>query len=111
MKNLVIVTAKVFGAESLDKNGKQAIILLPVAGKIPNRNVISGTIAEREGLEAGKSYLCTVRENEASKEFGRQFSFSKVAEASVMDIINSSATLGEAGVYDATAVAEAVEQA
>ena len=96
---LVIVTANKFGKENLDKNGKQAIYLSPVAGAVPNRNVISGTVAERAGLEAGKSYLVNVIETEAN-EFGRQFQFNKVAECSVMDIINSVGTLGAGSVYD-----------
>lgn len=108
---LCIVTANTFGAESLDKNGKQAIILVPVAGKIPNRNVISGTIAERAGLEAGKSYLVSVNETDKSEKFGRQFQFNKVSECSVMDIVNSVSLLGEGGVYDVTATEALVEQA
>ena len=110
--NLAIITVSAFGTPSLDKHGKQAIYLAIVAGKIPNRNIISGTIAERNGFEVGKSYLVSIRETEPSEEYGRQFQFNKVSEcASVMDILQGSKELGEGSIYDVTAPVEVKETA
>ncbi len=99
MTTQAIVTVSVFGRESLDKNGKQALILLPVAGKIPNRNILAGTTAERAGFESGKSYLVTVRETE-SNEYGRQFQWTKVCEvSSPLEIIKATKELGDGTVF------------
>lgn len=107
--NQVLVSVKTFGRESFDVNGKQAVILIPVAGKIPNRNTIAGTVAEREGLEIGKTYLVSFREVE-SNEYGRQFQWSKIAcVENPLHIIEASKSLGEASIYDvskATSVAK-----
>ena len=105
-----IVTVATFGKESIDKNGKQAVILLPVAGKIPNRNVLAGTTAERSGFETGKSYLTSVRETEASDEFGRQFAWTKICEVtSPLEIIKSTELLGEGGIYEVEDTEQSVE--
>jgi hypothetical protein len=99
MTTQAIVTVSVFGRESLDKNGKQALILLPVAGKIPNRNILAGTTAERGGFEPGHSYLVTVRETEAN-EYGRQFQWTKVCEvSSPLEIIKATKELGDGTVF------------
>lgn len=104
MNNQVLVTVKEFGRVSLDKNGKQAVILIPVAGKMPNRNTLAGTTAEREGFEVGKTYLASVREVEEN-EYGRQFQWSKISHVdNPMHIIEATKSLGEAAVYDVSEV-------
>jgi hypothetical protein len=108
--NQVIVTAAKFGKVSLDKNGKQAIILLPVAGSMPNRNILAGTTAERSGFEEGKSYLATVRETEVSAEYGRQFQWTKVFEVtSPLEVIKATKELGEGHIYNVTSNEEAAQ--
>src|SRR5690606_36659982 len=62
MKKVVYFLAKVaiFTSESehADKNGKMPVVLTPLGGESPRgRNIVSGTIAESEGFEAGKTYL------------------------------------------------------
>ena len=102
---LAIVICQLFGVESLDKNGKQAVILIPVAGSVPNKNVLAGTIAERNGMEVGKTYLASVRETEKSEQYGRQFNWNKVMEiTNPLDVVRAQKELGEGFVYSADVV-------
>lgn len=108
--NQVLVTVKEFGRESLDKNGKQAIILIPVAGKMPNRNIIAGTTAEREGFEIGKTYLVSCREVDAN-DYGRQFQWSKITHVdNPLHIIEATKSLGDAAIYDVAGAAIGVKE-
>jgi hypothetical protein len=102
--SIVLVSVNEFSQGALDKNGKIPVILNVVAGKAPNRNVISGTVAERAGFEVGKSYLASVRETEAN-EYGRQFVWNKLSEASVIDIIKGQKELGAAQIMNVNASA------
>lgn len=97
MKALVKVNH--FTSGSLDRNGKQPVILSIIAGKSPNRNVLSGTVAENAGFEVGKTYLASVREVEPN-EYGRQFVWEKLGEPSTLEIIEVSDKLGEPQVFD-----------
>ena len=99
-KGLIIAAAKSFNQGSADKNGKMPIILVVVAGKCPNRTVLSGTVAENEGFEIGKTYLVQVTETEPDAEYGRRFTFTKLAEASLMDIISAPKAIGQPEVFD-----------
>lgn len=56
---MAIVKVNTFkGSEvTADVNGLMPIYLHPVAGNIPNRNVLSGTIAESLGMVEGNSYI------------------------------------------------------
>ena len=94
----IAVTVKTFQGNA-DKNGMEPVYLNVLAGKCPNRNVLSGTIAEREGLEVGKSYLMQVREIEAN-EYGRQFTFSKIGELSALDVLDIEARLSSPVIID-----------
>jgi hypothetical protein len=103
MNGMFLCTAKQFnkidestGEVKVDKNGLPSVLLNVLAGKAPNRNIISGTIADREGFEIGKSYLVSFNEREADEEHGRQFNFTKVGEASIMDVLQAKAQLGDA---------------
>ena len=96
---IVLASVNEFTNGALDKNGKQPVILNIVAGKSPNRNVLSGTVAERAGFEVGKTYLASVREVEAN-EYGRQFVWNKLSEATVIDIIKGQKELGNAQIFD-----------
>lgn len=68
------------GSTTSNKNAKSQVMIQNIAGKMPNRNVIDGTVAERMGIEVGKTYLFNVRERGYHKIFGRDFNFTRVME-------------------------------
>lgn len=88
---MIVVSATPFrGTSSPDKNGKYPVMLQLIAGKMPNRNVMSGTVAELAGVEIGRTYLMNVRENGFDKVFGPDFTFIKVKELTTgKDIIDA----------------------
>lgn len=88
---MIVVSATPFsGTSSPDKNGKFPVMLQCIAGKMPNRNVLSGTVAERAGIEIGRTYLMQVRETGFDKVFGPDFTFVKVKELTTgKDIIDA----------------------
>ena len=88
-----------FAKGNADINGLMPVILIPVAGKMPNRNVLSGTVASNMGIEVGKTYLFQVRETEPDPEFGRRFVFTKLHEMSAMDIVETTAKLGQGVIF------------
>lgn len=96
---LIIASVNPFTQGALDKNGKQPVILNVVAGKCPNRNVLSGTVAERAGLETGKTYLISCREGEEDVTYGRRFVFSPLKEMDAMEIIAGVGSLGTASIF------------
>ena len=101
---MIIASVNPFTSGSLDKNGKQPVILNVVAGKCPNRNVISGTIAENMGIETGKTYLFNIREGNTDDTYGRQFVFSKLKELDALEIVTAAAQMGASQVFDVAAV-------
>ncbi len=58
-----------------DKNGLMPVILIGIAGEIPSRSVISGTIARRMNIQEGYVYLFQAEELEEDVMYGRQFNF------------------------------------
>ncbi len=93
---IVGVITKYSGTEDNDKNGEQPIMIQCVAGKMPNRNVLAGTVAIRSGFEIGKTYLINVRENGTDKQFGQDFNWLKMQEiSSPLDIIEAQKKLGQ----------------
>ena len=95
MNSLIIASVNQYTQGVSDKNGKNPVILNVVSGTFPNRNVLSGTVAENLGIEIGHTYLMQVREVEPN-EFGRQFVYSKLKELDALEIVEASATMGEA---------------
>jgi hypothetical protein len=84
------------GTSTPDKNGAVPVMLQCIAGTMPNRNVLSGTVAQRAGLEVGRTYLLNVRETGYDVIFGPDFTFIKVMELkSGLDIVQSAMQLGE----------------
>ncbi len=84
------------GTDTPDKNGEEAIMIQCMAGKMPNRNVLSGTVALRTGLEIGKTYLINIRENGTDEQFGRDFTWTKVQEiTSPLEIVKAIKELGD----------------
>lgn len=99
--NLAVVKVDYFrGTTTPDKNGKQAVILIAIAGTIPNRNVLSGTVAEMQGLEVGKSYLVQVRKRGTDTVFGEDWTWTKVQElTSIKDVLEAQQMLGNGDVF------------
>lgn len=81
---------------SADKNDKMPIILVGVAGKYPDKRVLSGTVAERAGFEPHNTYLVSVQEGESDKEYGRQFTYTNLGKMNMADIISAKKELGAA---------------
>ncbi len=101
--SIIIAKVSPFEQGNLDKNGKLPVILNVVAGNSPNRTVLSGTIAEREGFNVGETHLVQVREV-AADEYGRQFNFVKLSDnpLKAMDILTASQQVGAATIFDVT---------
>jgi hypothetical protein len=57
---LAIVNPSVFQSGNEDTNGRKPLILDPIFGTVPFRRIVNGTIADRAGLEAGKTYLVKI---------------------------------------------------
>lgn len=92
---LIAVTVTAFsGTTTADKNGKMPVMLQLLAGKMPNRQVMAGTVAERNGFEIGKSYLVQVRLRGVDDEFGDDFNWLKTKELSALEIIDCVDKLG-----------------
>lgn len=109
---LAIVAVSTFqGKEAQpDVNGLNSMYLTPVAGTIPNRNVLAGTVAKNSGFEEGKSYLAKFARLEDDPTYGPQFSWTKVSEVTnPLDIINAESSLGAGNIYDVDRVSSKVE--
>ena len=83
-----------------DKHGKMPVILSILAGKAPNRTILSGTIAERNGFKVGCSYLVNCTEGESSVEYGRHFNWQIVKEATLMEVLQGASMIGKPEVFD-----------
>ena len=110
--SIILVNAVLFSNGKTDKNGETPVLLNVLAGKAPNRTVISGTVAKRNGFELGKMYMVQVTEREADAQYGRQFNFSKITEAEVKDMFPAIANLGKAEIFavEGTTSDEAIEE-
>lgn len=94
---IVVAVTPFSGTSTPDKNGENPVMLQCIAGRMPNRNVMSGTVAKRTGIEIGKTYLMNVREQGIDQQFGQDFTFVKIKELlNGTDIIQASKELGEA---------------
>jgi hypothetical protein len=105
INNMIIASVNAYTQGTNDKNGKSPVILNVVSGTFPNRNVISGTVAENLGIETGHTYLFQVREVEAN-EYGRQFIYSKLKELEALEIVTAAAQMGAAVLVDIDKTAE-----
>ena len=109
-ESLVCVSVNHYNNGEPDKNGKDPVILNILAGKAPNRIVLSGTVAENAGFTVGKSYLAQCREREMDDQYGRQFVWNSIKELSVKEILESKKDLGSSVVFDAAEAPEEVRQ-
>lgn len=98
---MIVVSVTPFsGTTSPDKNGKYPVMLQCIAGRMPNRNVLSGTVADRTGVEIGRTYLMMVRESGFDTVFGTDFTFTKVKELMTgKDIIDACKELSKPEVF------------
>ena len=114
MNTIAIVNANAFRKDGrgYDRNGKQNIFLTCIAGKMPNKcMVMSGTVAEQNGIEIGKTYMVAFNEGKTDPQYGRQFSTTKLGEVSVIDTLTAVDRLGEAVIVDVTAAGPVVAPA
>lgn len=97
--NTMIVAAvtNFSGTTTPDKNGEAPVMLQCIAGTMPNRNVLSGTVARRAGLEVGRTYLVNVRETGFDDLFGPDYTWIKIMElTNGLDIVRAAKELGDA---------------
>jgi hypothetical protein len=91
---LYFVNVSLFGqGTKLDKNGLSSVYLTSIHGApIPERaRVMSGTLAERAGLQLHHSYLMKIDES-GSNEYGTNYTYLVLNELSVADIISFART-------------------
>lgn len=98
MKNYAVVKASTLlrkgenGAQPTtvpDKNGKEAVILIPQAGKIPFKRTLSGTIAQRQQIFDGGVYLVAWEEGPVDPENGRQYTFENMDTLKGLAIVDT----------------------
>ncbi|MCJ7934018.1 MAG: hypothetical protein MUW56_10370 [Chryseobacterium sp.] len=79
-----------------DKNGLMPVILIGIAGEIPSKTVISGTVAQRMGIYEGSIYLFQANEIESDPLYGRQFNFMAISkELSAIETLQASDFVGK----------------
>ncbi len=81
-KLALVQVVKFQGSTDTDKHGEETMMLICIAGTIPNRNTIAGTIGIRQNFEIGKTYLVQVRERGYDKTFGVDFNWQNLGEVS-----------------------------
>lgn len=106
---MIVASVNAFSKEgkTTDKNSKQNVILNIVAGKCPNRNVISGTVAENIGIEIGKTYLLSITEGQEDPQYGRQFVYNKLKELTAMEIVTAAKEMYKAEIFKLEAASAA----
>lgn len=102
LNTMIVATVTPFsGTTTPDSNGLAPVMLQCIAGTMPNRNVLSGTVAKRAGFEVGKTYLVNVRENGADIVFGSDFTFIKVMELTTgLDVVKASKEIGDPNIQN-----------
>ena len=72
-----------------DKNGKMPMYLHPVAGNIPDRNVIAGTVAEDQGFKEDKTYLVQWVKDTKNIDpvYGPRFNFIPLKELDGLEMV------------------------
>ena len=106
---LAIVAVSKFQGENAkeDSNQLMPMYLNPICGNIPDRNVLSGTVARNSGFEEGKSYLAKWTRLEDDAEYGVQYGWTKVNEITdPLAIINAEAQLGAGRVFKVSSIVE-----
>lgn len=97
--SIAAATVAQFNNGKADKNGLMPVILIPVAGRMPNRNVLSGTVADNMGIKVEETYLFKVTEVEPDEEFGRRFNYTPLAKLGVIEILEAQTKLGDGSIF------------
>ena len=101
--DFAVVRPVFFNGGKPDKNGLEPILLEVVAGRMPNRAVVAGTIAEREGFIPNSGcYLVSIDELEAN-EYGRQFRFKNLDTLKGVELMKTCKEFGKAISVDVNA--------
>ena len=106
---LAIVAVSKFQGENsgADVNGLMPVYLNPICGNIPDRNVLSGTVARNSGFEEDKTYLAKWTRLEDDAEYGVQYGWTKVNEITdPLATINAEAQLGAGRVFKVSSIVE-----
>ena len=85
----LVVTSEWKKDNKIDINGNLPMLLACVAGVMPSRSIINGTVALNMGLDANKTYLIQYKEGESDAEYGRQFNFTNLGQVSVLEILSA----------------------
>ena len=105
--NLAIVAISLFRGENAttDKNGESPVYLQPIAGAIPNRNVMSGTVAADRGFIPGNSYAVKWTRNEDQEdEDGETYvniNFTNLGKVDLLQIAEFEEKYGTGSLLDA----------
>ena len=102
MNGMALITAKTFTSANskADKNGLLPVLLRCTAGTMPNKSILSGSVALSEGFEAGRSYICQYTETEESEDYGREFSFVNCGVVTGLELVELAIKLGPAVIVD-----------
>lgn len=101
INELIVVKVTEFsGTTGVNKNGVPSVMLQCIAGKIPNKNTIDGTVAQRSGFVIGKTYLAQVRERGFDLVYGRDFTWIALQELTSLEVIQAKKELGEPVIID-----------
>lgn len=85
-----------------DKNGCEAIILTPLAGAIPSKRTLAGTIAQRNQMFEGDVFMVQIDELPVDPVNGRQFGWQNLGSLKGVELIKTIKELGDPSIYDAT---------
>ena len=91
---IAIASANVFTQGSPDKNGLLPLILIAVAGALPFKRTISGTVALNSGIKAGELTMLGWENTEADPQYGEQTRFTRLGSVSPMEAIEAVQKLG-----------------
>ncbi len=94
MENLALVSVSMFQTGKPDKNGLLPVILSPVAGKIPLKRIIPGTLAANSNFKPGEIYLITWL-IAGQDEYGERISYTNLGKVPLEEIIGLSEKLGK----------------
>ena len=102
MFDFAVVKAVLLENGKADKNGLEAILLEPVAGRMPQKRVISGTIADRQLFENGKCYMVAIEQLPDDAQYGEQFRFNNLGLLSGLELMKTCKELGKGLVVKST---------
>lgn len=93
-----------------DKNGFAPVLLSAHNGTLPsNARVISGTVANRAGMEVGKNYAVKVTLTGIDNQYGEQYQYEVVGELTTMEVITKLKEFGQ-GVVQKVVTTATVEE-